>query len=204
MPQFMQELRGLQTTAARCLEFLVYTAARSDEAIGATWDEIDLQAKVWRLPAERMKARVAHHVPLSTRALELLSSLPRTGPYVFGGERPLQETALRRQVLAKLRPDDSPRPSTAKRTRPKLNSAVTTHGMRSAFKTWAGERTNFARETVEIALAHRVGNQTEQAYERGDKFTKRARLMQAWADYLAKPAKVAVAGNVVTLKGGVT
>jgi integrase len=203
MPLLMQEIRRLQTTAARCLEFLIYTAARSDEAIGATWNEIDLEAKIWRIPPERMKARVAHHVPLSTCALELLSSLPRSGAdvYVFGGKRPLQETALRRQVLAKLRPDNSPRPSTAKRPRPKLNSTVTTHGMRSAFKTFAGERTNFARETVEAALAHKVGNQTEQSYEKGDKFEKRRRLMQAWSDYLAKPAKAA-AGNVVSMKAG--
>jgi integrase len=190
MPQFMQELRQLPSTAARCLEFLTYTAARSDEAIGATWDEIDLKAKVWRIPGSRMKARVAHHVPLSTRALELLSSLPRSGPYVFGGNKPLQATALRRQVLAKLRPGAN-----------RLISTITTHGMRAAFKTWAGESTNFANETVEIALAHRIGNQTEQAYERGDKATKRARLMQAWADFLDKSAKGA-AGNVVKIGVG--
>jgi integrase len=84
---------------------------------------------------------------------------------------------LRKQVLRRLRP------------------GMTVHGFRASFKTWAGERTNFARETVEIALAHKIGDQTEQAYERGDKFEKRRRLMQAWADYLAKPA---AAGGVVT------
>jgi integrase len=194
MPAFMQELRGLQTTAARCLEFLIVTATRSDEAIGSRWDEINLKTKTWTISAARMKGRVEHRVPLSDRALEILSGLPRSGPYVFGGNKPLQETALRRQVLAKLRPDNIPRPSTAKRPRSKLRSTVTVHGMRAAFKTWSGERTNFAREIVEIALAHRTGNQTEQAYERGDKFAKRGRLMQQWADYLAKPT----AGGIVT------
>jgi integrase len=183
MPQLVQELRRLQSMAARCTEFLVYTAARSKEATHSTWDEVDLKAKTWVVPAHRMKGKVEHRVPLSTRALELLSALPRSGPYVFGGSKPLQETALRRTVLAKLRPGAS-----------RLTSAITTHGMRAAFKTFAGERTNFARETVEIALAHRSGDQTERAYERGVKFEKRARLMQAWADYLAKPA----AGGVVT------
>jgi integrase len=182
------------------LEFLVLTAARSGEALGARWSEIDRQAKVWVIPAERMKARTEHRIPLSKQALELLDSLPHDGPFVFGGNRSLQETALRRQALAKLRPDDITRPSTAKRPRPKLCSTVTVHGMRGAFKTWAGESTSFAPETVEVALAHRLGSKTEQSYEKGDKYTKRARLMQAWADYLAKPAKQE-AGNVVKMIG---
>jgi integrase len=190
MPQFMQELRQLQSTAAKCMEFLVISATRSEEAIGAKFDEIDLKAKTWTIPAERMKGKIEHRVPLSNRALEILSGLPRSGPYVFGGNKPLQEMALRRQVLARLRPGANRRRST-----------VTVHGMRAAFKTWAGERTNFARETVEIALAHKTGNQTEQAYERGDKFEKRRRLMQAWADYLAKPTKQEAGGKVVAMRG---
>lgn len=96
---------------------------------------------------------------------------------MFGGAKPLQETALRRTVLARLRPGAN-----------RLRSSVTTHGMRSAFKTWAGESTGFANETSEIALAHRIGNKTEQAYERGDKFPKRARLMNAWSDFCTKEA----------------
>jgi integrase len=193
MPQFMHELRGLKTTAARCTEFLVLTAARSDEAIGATWDEINLKTKTWLIPAERMKGEVEHRVPLSTRALELLSNLPRNGPLVFGdGDgKVMQEHALRRQVLARLLPGAS-----------KLTSSVTTHGFRASFKTWIGERTNFANETIELALAHKVGNKVEQAYERGDKFEKRRRLMQAWADYLGKPAAVQKASEtVVPMRG---
>jgi integrase len=99
----------------------------------------------------------------------------------------LQDHALRRQVLAKLRPGAS-----------KLTSSVTTHGFRGSFKTWAGESTNFANETIELALAHKVGNKVEQAYEKGDKLAKRARLMEVWADYLAKPVH---AGVVTPMRG---
>jgi integrase len=177
IPAFVTELRRWQSVPARCLEFLILTGVRTGEALRATWDEIDDKTKTWTIPASRMKARTPHRVPLSARVLELLRSLPQDGRYLFGGSKPLPETALRKQVLRRLRP------------------GMTVHGFRASFKTWAGERTNFARETVEIALAHKIGDQTEQAYERGDKFEKRRRLMQAWADYLAKPA---AAGGVVT------
>jgi integrase len=190
LPQFMQELRRLQSTAAKCTEFLILTATRSEEAIGAQWSEIDRRAKVWVVPGERMKARTEHRVPLSKQAIEFLDSLPHNGPFVFGGNKPLQEMALRRQVLARLRPGANRR-----------RSSVTVHGMRAAFKTWAGESTNYAREIAEIALANKIGNQTEQAYERGDKFEKRRRLMQAWADYLAKPTKQEAGGKVVAMRG---
>jgi integrase len=186
IPQFMAELRALPSVAARCTEFLILTATRSGEALGARYDEIDLKAKVWVIPAERMKGRVEHRVPLSSAAVELLSGLQRTGPLVFGGSKALDDTALRRKVLARLRPGAN-----------RLTSSVTTHGMRAAFKTWCGESTNFANETVEIALAHRIGNKTEQAYERGDKFEKRRRLMEAWAKFCAEGAPV---GDVVTMK----
>jgi len=189
IPVFMTELRGLQSTAARCLEFAVLTAARSGEAIGARWDEIDLKAKTWTVPGDRMKAGEQHRVPLSSAAIEALSGLPRTGLLVFGGSKAMQETAMRRKVLAKLRPGNGGRSS----------STVTVHGFRSSFKTWCGERTNFANETVEIALAHRIGNKTEQSYERGDKFEKRRRLMDAWAKFCAEG--VPAAGVVTPMRG---
>jgi integrase len=181
MPQFVHELRQLQSTAARCLEFLILTATRTGEAIGATWDEI--KGDVWEIPASRMKARTLHRVPLSSRAIEILHSLPRSGPYVFGGHKPLQETAPRRQVLARLRPG-------ANRTR----ATATVHGLRASFKTWASEATAFAPEIVEVALAHKRGDKVEQSYEKGDLLEKRRRLMQAWSDYCAKP----VPADVVT------
>jgi integrase len=187
MPAFMSELRALQSVPARCAEFLILTAARSGEAIGATWDEIDLKAKTWTVPAARMKARAEHRVPLSASAVELLSSLTRTGPLVFGGTKVLQETALRRMVLAKLRPGAKARRST-----------ITTHGMRAAFKTWASDSTNYARDIVEVALAHKRGGKVEQSYERGDLFEKRRRLMEAWSKFCAEGAPAA---SVVPMRG---
>jgi len=187
-PAFMSELCGLQSVAARCTEFLILTAARTGEAIGATWDEIDLKAKAWTIPGARMKAGVEHRVPLSAAALALLNSLPRSGPFVFGGTKPLQVTAMRRQVLHKLRPSEDDR---------RFGTTITVHGLRASFKTWAGERTNFANETIEIALAHAIGTKTEQSYEKGDKFEKRRRLMGMWADYCSRPA----AARVTPLRG---
>jgi integrase len=183
VPQFMSELRALQSVAARCTEFLILTAARTNEAIGARWSEIDLKGKTWAIPADRMKSGIKHSIPLSDRAVEILSNLPRTGPLVFGH---LHAAAPRRTVLARLRPDGRPQCST-----------ITIHGMRSSFKTWCSEATNYAPEIAEAALAHARGNRVERSYERGDLFQKRRRLMQAWADYLAKPAS---AGTVTPIR----
>jgi len=187
VPQFMAEVRALQSVPAKCCEFLILTAARSGEAIGATWDELDLKARTWTIPAERMKAGKEHRVPLSPAALALLSGLPRSGALVFGVKgKVLQETALRRMVLAKLRPNGK-----------KRQSAITTHGFRAAFKTWASESTAFPRDVVEAALAHARGGKVEQAYERGDLFTKRARLMDAWSKFCAQPVSAVVADDAV-------
>jgi integrase len=190
IPQFMAEVRALSSMPARCAEFLILTAARPGEALGARWDEIDLKNRTWVISGERMKAGIEHRVPLSSAALELLSGLPRTGPLVFGGSKQLQETILRRMVLAKLRPNGMKR----------RQSAITVHGMRSAFKTWASESTAFPRDVVEVALAHKRGGKVEQAYERGDLFTKRARLMDQWAKFCAKPAPAAAAADVISLR----
>jgi integrase len=184
VPQFMRELRGLDLVAARCLEFLILTAARTGEATGATWEEIPDGAKAWTIPAGRMKGGAEHRVPLPARALEILSALPRTGPLVFGR---LPDAALRRIVLARLRPGSKPQSST-----------ITAHGFRASFKTWASESTSFAPDIVEAALAHKRGNATTQAYERGDLFEKRRRLMDAWAKFCAQSAPAA--GDVVRLR----
>jgi len=176
LPAFMDELRQRDGVAARALEFCILTAARSGEVRHANWAEVDLDAKVWTVPASRMKARREHRVPLSESAIAILSALPRNGARVFEGHT--AHMALLK-VLQRMGRGD-----------------VTTHGFRATFKTWAGERTNFANETVEIALAHRIGNNTEQAYERGDKFEKRRRLMDAWADFCTKPA---ASGKVVAI-----
>lgn len=166
MPKFMASLRKRDSISARCLEFLILTAARSGEAIGATWNEIDLDAAVWTIPAERMKAGKAHRVPLSEKALAIVSSLHqnRTSEFVFPGrgKKPMSNMAL--AMLLRDMVDN-----------------VTVHGFRSAFRDWCGEVTHFPRDVAEAALAHRVGDSTEAAYRRGDALEKRRTMMAAWA-----------------------
>ncbi len=154
-------------------EFLVLTAARSGEVRGARWDEIDLEARVWKLPARRMKSRREHRVPLCGRAVEILEAarLLEGGrsQIVFAsqGGRPFSITRLPR-LLHNLKVDAVP------------------HGFRSSFRDWAAERTNHPTEVVEAALAHAVGNQTVAAYARSDLFERRRQLMDDWAEYLTR------------------
>lgn len=181
--EFMAQLRALSSISARALEFTILTACRTSEVIGATWDEIDWQAKVWTVPAARMKAAVDHEVPLSDVALELLKALPKEAgnPFIFPGARegkPLSNMAML-QCLRDLRP------------------GLTVHGFRSTFRDWAGECTNFPREIAEAALAHTIKDKVEAAYRRGTALQKRRHLMAAWARYCGtRPAK---GGKVVQL-----
>jgi integrase len=171
MPKFFKSLQQREGTAARALEFLVLTAARSGEVRGAYWSEIDLAKKIWTVPAERMKAKREHRVPLSTQAITLLKSLPskRLGGLVFPGSRATMKlsdmalTALMRR----------------------MEVAAVPHGLRSSFRDWVGEETSFPREVAEMALAHTVGNAVEAAYRRGDLFEKRRAMMEDWATYLS-------------------
>jgi integrase len=181
VPAFMVALREREGIAARALEFAVLTAARSGEVFGARWDEFDLDARVWTVPAARMKAGREHRVPLSARAVEILRAMEqkRFSDLVFPGVkvgRPLSVMALE-MVLRRMKVD------------------VTVHGFRSAFRDWAGERTSFPREVAEAALAHLVGDAVERAYRRGDALEKRRRLMDAWAGFLGQ----ASGSNVVSL-----
>lgn len=171
MPNFMGELRQRKGIAPRALEFLVLSAARSGEVRGAIWSEIDMGAAVWTVPAERMKAHKEHRVPLSPQALALLASLPR----IDGNE--LVFPAPRGGVLSDMT-------LTAVMRRMELDAVP--HGMRSTFRDWTAERTNYPREVAEMALAHTIGNAVEAAYRRGDLFSKRAMLMSDWADFLEK------------------
>jgi integrase len=182
IPEFMVELRRRSGTPARALEFAILTAARSGEVLGMTWDELDFIEKLWTIPAGRMKGNRDHRVPLAPRCIEILSVMRaiRQGAYVFPGRTgsaPMWINALP-YILRQLGHGD-----------------ITVHGFRSAFRDWCGERTNFAREVAEAALAHRTGDATELAYRRGDALEKRRRLMDAWAEYCAKPV---TAGGVVT------
>jgi integrase len=185
LPAFMNALRGQQGTAARALEFAILTAARSGEVFDAVWNEFE--GDLWTVPAERMKSGRSHAVPLSPRAIAILSEMRglRQGeqPLTFPGRngvKPLGAAAFR-QVMARLGRDD-----------------VTAHGFRSAFRDWCGDRTNFPREVAEAALAHAVGDKAEQAYRRGSALDKRRKLMEAWAAFLNARQPVAQ-GKVVPI-----
>jgi integrase len=167
VPAFVGRLRAMQGVAPRALEFAILTAARSGEVLGARWDEIDFKAKLWMVPATRMKAGKEHRVPLSDRAVAILDELhqARVSDFVFPGFKrggPLSNMALE-AVLRRAEID------------------VTTHGFRSSFRDWAGDSTAFARDVVEAALAHAIENKTEAAYRRSDALEKRRALMAAWA-----------------------
>jgi integrase len=172
--KFVAELWTAETVTASALEFLILTAARSGEVIGAKWAEIDLDAKVWTIPACRMKAGKEHRIPLSPRAVAILSivSAQRQSDVVFPGVRP--------DTLRKLCPE-----------------GATVHGFRSSFRDWAGEETSFSREIAEGCLAHSIGSAVEQAYRRGDALERRRTLMDAWAGYIEPRAP----GNVVSIRG---
>ncbi|MBP6130893.1 site-specific integrase [Thauera sp.] len=167
---FMESLQKREGLAARALEFLILTAVRSGEVRGATWDEVDLQSRVWTIPAERMKGGKEHRVPLSDRALELLKALPRLADsnLVFPAPRGGQMSDM--TLLAVMR---------------RMNVDAVPHGFRSTFRDWAAERTNYPRDVAEMALAHTIGDKVEAAYRRGDLFEKRARLMADWAKFCA-------------------
>jgi integrase len=170
-------LRDEDGGAARALQFLILTATRSGETLGATWDEVDLEQKLWTIPAERMKALREHRIPLSDPALAILTEMAaiRSSDFVFPGRlhgRPLSGEAMK-HVLRRLGLE-----------------GVTVHGFRSAFRDFAGNETNVAREVAEAALAHAVGDATETAYRRDDALDKRRRLMDAWAAYCSGRGQV--------------
>jgi integrase len=186
---FMAELREREGVAAQALQFLIYTAARTNEVIGATWDEFDLDKGVWVIPAGRMKAKREHRVPLSPAAVELLRGLyHKSGnKHVFIGSQAgagLSNMAMA-AVLERMKRKD-----------------ITVHGFRSAFRDWCAETTAYPNHVVEMALAHTIGDKVEAAYRRGDLFDKRKKLMAAWADYCCSPpAKQKKGANVVSLRG---
>ena len=157
-------------TIKRTFEFLVLTAARSGEVRLATWDEMDLNAAVWAIPATRMKAKRDHRVPLSSRALAILHHVQKRSDGTGLVFRSLRGKPLSAVTLPRLTKD--------------LAIAAVPHGFRSSFRDWAAEQTNTPREVVEAALAHSVQNPTEAAYARSDLFERRRRLMDEWATYL--------------------
>ncbi|WP_404379932.1 tyrosine-type recombinase/integrase [Caenispirillum salinarum] len=195
---FLADLRGRDALAARALEFVILTASRTGEALGATWAEVDLAAAVWTVPGDRMKAKRDHRVPLSPQAVAVLEAMGeaygRDG-YVFPGQRkgkPLSYMGLL-MLLRRMNPEGE---CGGFRWADDKGRAITVHGFRSSFRDWTAEQTAFPGEVAEAALAHVVGDKVEAAYRRGDLFEKRRRLMEAWADYCDRPA---AAGNVVPI-----
>jgi integrase len=171
LPAFMRKLRAAPENAARALELGILCASRPGEVLGARWCEIDLEARTWIIPPERMKGHREHRMPLSRRTVELLASLPQVGEHVFVGRGDARPSAhmlvrvLRGMGYAKL----------------------TAHGFRSAFRDWAAEQTQYPNHVVEQALAHSIGGAVERAYRRTDLLDQRRRLMQDWADFCDCP-----------------
>lgn len=178
LPLFLANLGEQGGIAARGLEFAILTACRTGEVIGAMFEEVDIEEAIWTIPAERMKGGRTHRVPLSDRAVEIVSTMKQiqTSEYLFPGpnlQRPLSNMAFL-QLLRRMGRDD-----------------ITVHGFRSTFRDWAAECTSYPREVAEMALAHAIGNKVEAAYRRGDMFEKRSNLMQDWADYCLSIKRVA-------------
>ncbi len=186
IPAFMAQLRKREAMAALALEFVILTATRTSEVLGAAWTEVDLGKAIWTVPASRMKAGKEHRIPLSPRAVEILEAVKPLGkaslfPADTGGKL---STMAMSMLLRRMKVD------------------CTVHGFRSAFRDWSAECTGYAHEVCEMALAHAIANKSEAAYRRGDLFDKRRRLMDDWATYCASDC-TAAGTNVTPIWGGV-
>lgn len=163
---FIDDLTNREGVAARALAFNILTAARSGETRGMVWAEVDLERRIWTVPAERMKAGKEHRVPLTDAAIALLGARRTDAALVFESNtkagKPISDMSMT-AVLRRMGRND-----------------VTVHGFRSTFRDWAGETTSFPREVIEAALAHGIKNKAEAAYARSDLFEKRQKLMAAW------------------------
>lgn len=169
IPAFVQSLRTREAMAALALEYVILTACRTSEVLGATWDEVSLEKAVWTIPAKRMKAGREHRVPLSPRAIEILGTVkPLDKRWLFPSDKGGKLSGMAMAMLLR-----------------RMKVDATVHGFRSAFRDWAAESTAYAHEVCEMALAHVIGNKAEAAYRRGDLFEKRRRLMADWASYCA-------------------
>lgn len=186
LPTFMAALRQREGVTARALELTILTALRTSEVIGARWDEIDFREKVWKVPAERMKAKREHRVPLSDRALLLLAELHAPdvdlSSYIFRGTR--SKSCLSDMSMLKLVKE--------------MHPGLTVHGFRSTFKDWCAETTAYPDIVSEMALAHTIPDKVQAAYRRGDLYAKRQRLMTDWATYCTR--KPISRGKVIPLR----
>jgi integrase len=175
LPRFVVQLSQRQGIGPKALLFIILTAARTSEVLKAVWstNEFDLENKIWNVPAERMKGRKPHRVPLTGKMIELLKALPREAgnDLVFIGTK--ANAPLGKMVLPNL--------LTA------MGCTVTVHGFRSSYRDWAAEQTSYPAELIEYSLAHTVGNAVAQAYQRSDMIEKRRQLMEAWSTFVSTP-----------------
>jgi integrase len=190
LPALMAKLRSTERVAERSLEMLTLTAVRAGELLDMTWGEVDMGAKLWSIPAKRMKSRKPMRVPPSDRVIEILKALKPKGngtaakpaDLVFVGER--SGKAMKAEIPSKV-------------LKALTDASITVHGLRSTFRDWAAEQTAFSNDVAEAALAHTVGSSVERAYRRTDHFEQRIKLMQMWDDYCASPPAAAEAGGKV-------
>ena len=170
LPAVYQQIAAVSGQSARALSFLILTAVRSGEVRGMVWSEVDLEAAIWIIPAERMKANREHRVPLSRQAVAL---------------RRIQETE-REELVEHVFPSNRKGPLSDMAFNALMRRhqmAAVPHGFRSTFRDWAGETTNHPRDAVELCLAHTIDTKTEAAYRRADMLEKRFVIMQDWADF---------------------
>jgi integrase len=206
-PRWFAALRQRDGMGARALEFAALTAARSGEVRGAMWTEIDLPQMVWIIPARRMKAGREHRVPLTVDAAALLEALPRQGdnPLVFaavrGGQLSDMTLSATMRRMHESAVADAGGDAKAGYVDPDSKRPAVPHGLRSSFRSWAGER-GYQRELAEIALAHQVGNAVEQAYARSDLLERRRDMMVAWGDFLG--GREAKSSDVIRFPSGLT
>ena len=182
---FMVELRRREAMTAMALEWIILTACRSGEVRGATWDEIDIKNQVWIIPAERMKMKQEHRVPLCRDAIKLLEDLPgfEGSNYLFTAARggPLSDMSI--SMLCR-----------------RMKVEAVPHGFRSTFKDWCSETTSYPDMVSEMALAHGISNEVQAAYRRGDLFEKRRKLMDAWMDF-CNTVQTEAGDNVTSIRG---
>jgi len=165
---FMAKLKTKDSVSARALEFTILTAVRTNEVLNAQWSEIDFDKKIWTIPAERMKAKREHRVPLPDQAITLLINLPRINDFIFSvrSDKPMSNMSMLTFLKNHMN-----------------HPSLTVHGFRATFRDWAAEVSSFPRELAESALAHVLTDKTEAAYQRGDLLEKRRSMMQAWTNY---------------------
>lgn len=190
MGSFWLALNSHTGVGADALKLLILTGLRTSEVLGASWQEFDLVNKVWTIPPERMKAKKEHRVPLSSAVLRLLETIPKVSSgLLFEGQKVGKPVSNMTMLMMVRRMDKTKLNAGGDGWRNAQGDVITVHGFRSTFRDWAAENTRFQNHIVEQALAHTIGNAVEAAYRRGDLLEQRRELMEAWSQYVTRPAQ---------------